>query len=110
MVSTKVFIATDAFLDVFYTIYLLTYFVLSIFHHIRCFLRNHFHTSVILNYRWDHSNESPSKKPLIPKTSRRRVSLLGRVLQKQSTLKPHSVQVLEVPEEYDNDDDQDPER
>ena len=83
------------------------------------FLRNHFHTSVllslvymvfILNYRWDHSNESPSKKPLIPKTSRRRVSLLGRVLQKQSTLKPHSVQVLEVPEEYDNDDDQDPER
>ena len=88
-----------------------------LFCHIRCFLRNHFHTSVllllyisILNYRWDHSNESPSKKPLIPKTSRRRVSLLGRVLQKQSTLKPHSVQVLEVPEEYDNDDDQDPER
>ena len=34
-------------------------------------------------YRWDHSNESPSKKPLIPKTPRRRVSLLGRVLQKQ---------------------------
>ena len=100
-----------------YLYYLLTSFVLSIFHHIRCFLRNHFHTSVllllyisILNYRWDHSNESPSKKPLIPKTSRRRISLLGRVLQKQSTLKPHSVQVLEVPEEYDNDDDQDPER
>ena len=92
--------------------------MVSIFYHMM-FLRNHFHTSVllslvyipfILNYRWDHSNESPSKKPLIPKTSRRRVSLLGRVLQKQSTLKPHSVQVLEVPEEYDNDDDQDPER
>ena len=71
-----------------------------------------------MKYRWDHSNESPSKKPLIPKTpekKRRRVSLLGRVLQKQSALKPHSVRVLEVPEEYTNDDDdddqeQDPER